>query len=53
MINRDCEYHYVIVKCSKTVAKELNGSIEKMRKIMEKNKQYWKERCPFDHEFID
>lgn len=53
MLNRDCEYHYVIVKGINTVAKELNDSIEKMQKIMEKNKQYWKDRCPFDYEFID
>lgn len=54
MINRDCEYHYITVKGTKTVAKELEGSIEKMRKIMERNKQFWaNSRCPFDYEFID
>ena len=21
--------------------------------LMEKNKQYWKDKCPFDYEFID
>ena len=53
MLNRDCEYHYVIVKGSNTVAKELKKSVEMMREIMEENKQYWKDKCPFDYEFID
>lgn len=53
MINRDCQYNYVIVKGSQTVAKELEGSIEKMQKIMERNKQFWKDKYPFDYEFID
>lgn len=43
MINRDCEYHYVTVKGSKTVADELKGSVERMRELLEKNKQYWEE----------
>lgn len=25
----------------------------RMRELMEKNKQYWKDKCPFDYEFID
>ena len=53
MINRDCQYNYVIVKGSNTVAKKLKKSVEMMREIMEENKQYWKNKCPFDYEFID
>lgn len=53
MINRETDCEFVTVKGSKTVAKELEDSIEIMRELMEKNKQYWAGRCPFDYEFID
>lgn len=54
MLNRDCKYHYVIVKGSKTVSKELVGSVEKMKDVLEDNKKDWaNSKCPFDYEFID
>ena len=53
MIHRETDFEFVSVKGSKTVAKELKGSIEIMRKLLEENKQYWGERSPFDYEFID
>lgn len=54
MLNRDCEYHYVTVKGSETVADELKGSVEIMKEIMEKNKKYRAHaKHPFNYEFID
>lgn len=53
-INRNIDINYITVKGSKTVADELKGSVEKMREILERNKQYWV-HCtePFNYEFID
>ncbi len=54
MINRDCEYNFVIVKGSETVADELKGSVERMRELLERNKKYWiNAKHPFDYEFVD
>lgn len=54
MINRDCEYDYIIVKGSSTVADELIGSVKKMRDALEENKRYWLDsKHPFNYEFID
>lgn len=53
MINKETDCEFITVKGSNTVAKELKKSVEMMREIMEENKQYWKDRCPFDYEFID
>lgn len=54
MINRDCEYNYIIIKGSNTVSKELAESIKIMRDILEENKQDWANSdCPFDYEFVD
>jgi RNAse (barnase) inhibitor barstar len=53
MIHRETDCEFVSIKGSKTVAKELNDSIETMRRLLEKNKQYWRNRSPFDYEFID
>ncbi|MBQ3416779.1 MAG: barstar family protein [Ruminococcus sp.] len=53
-INRNIKCNYITVKGSKTVSKDLRGTVEKMSKILEKNKQYWvHSRCPFDYEFVD
>ena len=53
-INRNIKCNFITVKGSKTVSTDLQGSVEKMRKILEKNKQYWAHStCPFDYEFID
>ena len=54
MINRDCEYNFIIIKGSDTVSKELAGSIKTMRDILEENRQDWSNSDnPFDYEFID
>lgn len=54
MINRDCDYNYIVVKGSSTVAKELTGSVEKMKRILEKNKIDWAgTKHYFDYEFVD
>lgn len=54
MINRDCEYNYIIIKGSNTVSKELAESIKTMRDILEENKQDWAHSAhPCDYEFID
>ena len=53
-INKNISYRFITVKGSKTVAKELKSSVEKMREILEENKQYWAHsKHPFDYEFID
>ena len=53
-INRNIAYDYIIVKGSQTVSKELKGSVEKMREILERNKRDWAHsKHPFDYEFID
>ena len=53
-INRNIAYDYIIVKGSQTVSKELKGSVEKMREILERNKRDWAHsKYPFDYEFID
>ncbi len=53
-INRNIKSDFITVKGSKTVAKELKGSVEKMREILERNKQDWAHsKHPFDYEFID
>ena len=53
-INRNIKCNFIIVKGSQTVSKELKGSVEKMREILERNKQSWAHSdCPFDYEFID
>jgi len=53
-LNMECTYDYVTVKGSNTVSKDLGGSIQKMKEIMERNKQYYKNsRKPFDYEFIN
>jgi RNAse (barnase) inhibitor barstar len=54
MINRDCDYNYIVVKGSSTVAKELVDSVKKMRDALEENKQDWAgSKHSFDYEFID
>ena len=53
-INRNIDINFITVKGSKTVADELKGSVEKMREILERNKQYWaNSKCPVDYEFVD
>ena len=53
-INRNTPYKFITVKGSKTVSKELKGSVEKMREILERNKQDWAHsKYPFDYEFVD
>ncbi len=53
-INKNIPYKFITVKGSETVAKELKGSVEKMREILERNKQYWAHsKHPFDYEFVD
>lgn len=53
-INRNIKCDFITVKGSKTVAKELKGSVEKMREILERNKRDWAHsKHPFDYEFID
>lgn len=53
MINRETDCEFVTVKGIKTISPSLENSIEIMRELLEKNKQYWKDRCPFDYEFLD
>ena len=54
MINRACEYNFIIINGSDTVSKELVGSIKTMRDILEENKQEWADSDnPFNYEFID
>lgn len=54
LINRDCEYNYIVVIGSETVADELKGSIKRMKELLERNKQHWAySDCPFDYEFVD
>lgn len=53
MINKETDCEFVTVKGSKTVSASLENSIEIMRELLEKNKRYWKDRCPFDYEFVD
>ncbi len=54
MLNRDCQYNFVTIKGSKTVAKELHSSVEKMKVVLERNKQSWAHiKNLFDYEFID
>ncbi|MBQ7549590.1 MAG: barstar family protein [Clostridia bacterium] len=53
-INKNIPCKFITVKGSQTVAKELKGSVEKMREILERNKQYWAHsKHPFDYEFVD
>ena len=53
-INRNIKCDFITVKGSETVSKELKSSVEKMREILERNKQSWAHsRCPFDYEFVD
>jgi len=53
-INKNSLCKFITVKGSQTVANELKGSVEKMREILERNKQYWAHsKHPFDYEFID
>lgn len=52
-INRNIPCNFITVKGSKTVSKDLTGKVEKMREILERNKQYWAHsKHPFDYEFI-
>lgn len=52
-INRNIKCNFITVKGSKTVSKDLEGSVEKMREILERNKQDWAHSdCPFDYEFV-
>ena len=53
MINKETDCEFITIKGSKTVTKELEKSVEIMRELLEKNKQFWKDKCPFDYEFID
>ena len=53
MINRETDCEFVTVKGCNTVARELKKEIEIMEELFEENKQYWKDRCPFNYEFID
>ena len=53
-INVNIKCDFIIVKGSKTVADELKGSVEKMREILERNKQYRAHSSsPFNYEFVD
>lgn len=53
-LNRDCEYDYIEVIGSDTVAEELKPSVKMMKDIMEENKQYWaSSKRPPDYKFID
>lgn len=53
-INRNIKYDFITVKGSETVSKELTGSVEKMHKILERNKRSWAHSDhPFDYEFVD
>ena len=53
-INRNIKCDFITVKGSETVSKELKSSVEKMREILERNKQSWAHSdCPFDYEFVD
>ena len=53
-INRNIKCDFIIVKGAETVSKDLKGSVEKMREILERNKQDWAHSdCPFDYEFVD
>ena len=53
-INRNIPCNFITVKGSNTVAKELRGTVEKMREILEKNRRDWMHsKYPFDYEFID
>lgn len=53
MINKETDCEFITIKGSKTVTKELEKSVEIMRELLEKNKQFWKDKCPFDYEFTD
>lgn len=53
-INRNIKCNYITVKGSKTVSKDLMGTVEKMREILERNKQSLAySDCPFNYEFAD
>ena len=53
-INRNTKCDLIIVKGAETVSKDLKGSVEKMRKILERNKQDWAHSsCPVDYKFVD
>ena len=53
-INRNIKCIFITVKGSKTVSKDLRETVEKMHKILERNKQSWAHSdIPFDYEFID
>lgn len=53
-INRNIKCDFITVKGGNTVSKDLRGTVEKMSKILERNKQYWAHSdCPFDYEFVD
>lgn len=52
-INRNSQYDFIIVKGSETVSKDLESSINKMREILDRNKQSRTHSdCPFDYEFV-
>ncbi len=54
MLNRDCEFNFVTIKGSETVAEELRSSVQTMSKLLEENKQYWAHiENLFDYEFVD
>lgn len=53
-INQNIKVGFITVKGSETVSKDLKGSVEKMREILERNKQDWAHSdFPFDYEFVD
>ena len=53
-INRNIKCNFITVKGSNTVSKDLRGTIEKMHKILERNKQSWAHSDnPFDYKFVD
>ena len=51
-IHMDCDVDFVTVIGSKTVSEELKETVKAILELLEENKQFWADRCPFEYEII-